>query len=289
MTSPFDLKLYVENGMLKYVVYGTWKGKPKNEYGTISKLKEGYNTGDFSNLTLRLDGGRINWIVKNYKFNIDGINLDEKELDDLHAVKDRHNKVNIYENSAGEKEWVVYYNKKKEEEDEEKAAEEKQNSYILTFELRVYSDWLSVVWTNDPKENKKSNKIKKLNVGFNSGKTDDIKEFPIPTEQEWEGKKFIYYLTRNGLNLDMTSERDLENHLKSYPKLHNKVHFFIRNGETYWSVYFLDQSSNKPHESCSLMFKSRKLKSKSSKRRSSKSSKSSKSKGQKSKGQKSKK
>jgi len=117
MTSPFDLKLYVENGMLKYVVYGTWKGEPNNEYGTISKLKEGYNTGDFSNLTLTLDGGRKKWIVKKYKFNIDGIYLDQKSLGILCDVKDGHNKVNIYKNSAGEEWWVVYYNPEKEQED----------------------------------------------------------------------------------------------------------------------------------------------------------------------------
>jgi hypothetical protein len=117
MTSPFDLKLYVENGMLKYVVYGTWQGKPNNEYGTISKLNKGYNTGDFSNLTLTLDGGRKKWIVKKYKFNIDGIYFDQNLLGKLYDVKDGHNKVNIYKNSAGEDWWVVYYNPEKEEED----------------------------------------------------------------------------------------------------------------------------------------------------------------------------
>jgi hypothetical protein len=116
MTSPFDLKLYVEDGKLKYVVYGTWQGEPINEDGTISELKEGYNTGDFSNLTLKLAGGSIRWIVKNYKFNIDGIYLDQNLLGILCDFNDGHNKVNIYKNSAGEW-WVVYYNPEKEQED----------------------------------------------------------------------------------------------------------------------------------------------------------------------------
>jgi hypothetical protein len=43
--------------------------------------------------------------------------LDKISLGILYDVKDGHNKVNIYKNSAGEDWWVVYYNPEKEQED----------------------------------------------------------------------------------------------------------------------------------------------------------------------------
>ena len=111
---------------------------------------------------------------------------------------------------------------------------------IAKFKFKLYFDnsSLMVVCTNDPE--KKYRKELDLVHGFNSGEINNIKNLPI--ESGWEKAKFKYDFTeKDGQEFGMMSERDLQNQLKSDPKLHNKVHLFTntKDGRRYWSVFFL--------------------------------------------------
>ena len=169
--------------------------------------------------------------------------------------------------------------------------------FDLKFELRVYSNWLSVVSINDPKN--KSKKIKELTSGVNSGEINNIEIESLPISSQWKdyltknGSDFRSGISKTGSDFESgMSRRDLENFLKADPSLHDKVHFFTEHEERYWIVYFSNHFYDWEHvdipksvpvpksKSCTVMFKSRKLKSKSSKskRRSKKSKKTQKSK-----------
>ena len=255
MTSPFDLKLYVKDGKLKYVIYDKTKheyGNAKHEYdGSIHDIKfekdefkkdefkkdefkeeskEDYkyrNRGDLSSLKIKLitdKEGRQQWTTPHdyEKFTIDGIYLDDENLGILKTVRDGYNKVNIYRNSSGKKEWVVVDNPEQERKQKEQEQKDKANASEVEF-LVNDKDRL-IIWKHKGDECKLYKEIP-IKDGINCEKMRDTFLYPRHDTLDASGGDVPVDTTRKIMEKIATGSPNL-------------VYLFREERILYWIVYY---------------------------------------------------